>query len=334
MCQEMKSKLTDLFKDAKLNCIIIKGSGNKAFCAGGDVKCIAMEKGPFVPGKPGTLRSDFFREEYELNYMLANAKAMRNSTNKPEKVYQVSIWNGVVMGGGAGISMHGAFRIATENSLFAMPETAIGIFPDVGASYVLSRLPSGIGHYLGMVGTRIKASDLIFSGLATHFIPSKNLMALEKALIEDKGEDVAGTLSKYCCAVPFEKGELEENRQAIERCFNHKKSVECIITALENENSEWSSKTLKIMANHSPTSLKLTHKQLILGRDLPLRGCFEMEFRMMQRAMMAHDFTEGIRSVLIDKDRSPKWDPPKLSQVKEIDHYFDPLSPYELQLFA
>eukprot|EP00611_Tribonema_gayanum_P002041 TRINITY_DN11502_c1_g1_i4.p1 TRINITY_DN11502_c1_g1~~TRINITY_DN11502_c1_g1_i4.p1 ORF type:complete len:316 (+),score=26.14 TRINITY_DN11502_c1_g1_i4:170-1117(+) len=177
MCTSMHDALKQWLPDPSLRCLILKGAGTKAFCAGGDVKSIATEQGPFTPGQPGTLRCDFFREEYKLDWALARAKAVGSKTEEPGHVSQVSIWNGIVMGGGVGVSIHGSFRVATETTLWAMPETAIGLFPDVGASFVLARLPGGLGAYIALLGARLRACDLLYAGLATHCVAADRRVA-------------------------------------------------------------------------------------------------------------------------------------------------------------
>jgi enoyl-CoA hydratase len=180
-------------------------------------------------------------------------------------VLQVSLWDGVVMGGGVGLSIHGAFRVATENTLWAMPETAIGLFPDVGSSYFLSRLPGGLGPYIALLGARLRAHDLLHAGLATHFVPSQDIPALETALIDADGRDAAAVLERF--AAPNSSSgagcSLAAHRAAIDRCFAGKPDVEGVVAALRAEDSDWSRATLQSLHKLSPTSLKV-HYYLML----------------------------------------------------------------------
>jgi len=317
----------------------------KFFCAGGDVKSIyesiqTSTKGqnPKIGyGIPGHLSSDFFREEYILNYKIA--------TQQHSKLPQISIWDGIVMGGGVGITIHGKYRIATENTIFAMPETAIGFFPDVGSMYWIPTLlssskskTSGIGLYLALTGTRLKADDLLYTGIATHYIPSNHLQSLRKSLIEtslvDSGEnsdDIAkDILSSFHLDIPLDQSILYRNKDEMDDIFCNKNSVKEIITYLETRNtkSTFASNTLATLRKMSPTSLKVTYEGLHRSKSntLSLKDVLKMEYRMSQRFMqLKSDFHEGIRAVLVDKDYNPKWDPSTLDLVddNEIQSYFD-----------
>ncbi|KAG5189628.1 3-hydroxyisobutyryl-coenzyme a hydrolase [Tribonema minus] len=320
MCTSMHDALKLWLPDPSLRCLILKGAGTKAFCAGGDVKSIATEQGAFTPGQPGTLRCDFFREEYKLDWALARAKA-------------VSLWNGIVMGGGVGVSIHGAFRVATETTLWAMPETAIGLFPDVGASFVLARLPGGLGAYIALLGARLRACDLLYAGLATHCVAADR----RAALIDADGRDVPDILARFSSAPPPPpKGGpvLEPHRDAIDRCFGGKNGVEGVVAALRAEGSEWSRATLEALLKMSPTALKVTHHQLSLARGLSLRGCFVNDFRASQRRAAAPDFVEGVRAVLVDKDGAPRWRPAALEDVsaQDVEGHFATLGAHDLVL--
>eukprot|EP00611_Tribonema_gayanum_P002040 TRINITY_DN11502_c1_g1_i1.p1 TRINITY_DN11502_c1_g1~~TRINITY_DN11502_c1_g1_i1.p1 ORF type:complete len:410 (+),score=125.12 TRINITY_DN11502_c1_g1_i1:170-1399(+) len=337
MCTSMHDALKQWLPDPSLRCLILKGAGTKAFCAGGDVKSIATEQGPFTPGQPGTLRCDFFREEYKLDWALARAKAVGSKTEEPGHVSQVSIWNGIVMGGGVGVSIHGSFRVATETTLWAMPETAIGLFPDVGASFVLARLPGGLGAYIALLGARLRACDLLYAGLATHCVAADRLPALEATLIDADGRDVADILARFSSAPPLPlKGGplLEPHRDAIDRCFGGKSDVEGVVAALRAEGSEWSRATLDALLKMSPTALKVTHHQLSLARGLSLRGCFVNDFRASQRRAAAPDFVEGVRAVLVDKDGAPRWRPAALDDVsaQDVEAHFATLGTHDLVL--
>ena len=307
----------------------MKGAGTKAFCAGGDVKSIYLylkeNASAAGSGRQGTVDADFFRSEYEMNYLIGTSP-----------IPQVSIWNGIVMGGGVGISVLGEYRIATDRTMFAMPETAIGLFPDVGSSAWLPHLPNGQGLYIGLTGCRLGAADLISTGIATHYIPSENIEEVEKLIVENctedpkKSRDVITDILKGACKKPDNsKTLIESNKDAISRCFANAKSVEEIISLLQEEtrnelHEKWAHSTIQSLSKMSPTSLKLTMAQLKAGKELDLKGCLTMEYRLMMGCMRGLDFREGIRAVLVDKDNSPTWSPSDLSHVldSDIDKFF------------
>ena len=345
MCRDIKRKLLDWHTVNKsVGAFIVKGAGGKSFCAGGDVKSIYLEivgmsaavKKDLGTGKRGMLSSDFFRTEYEMNYLLG-------TSNVP----QVSIWDGIVMGGGVGLSVLGEFRIATEKSLFAMPETAIGLFPDVGSSAWLPHLNGGQGLYIGLTGARLNAMDLIETGIATHFIPSEKIAEVERIMIETCSvdpnkarEEVKAILSQHSCQITdpgiIGKSDIVANKELINKCFHGVASIEDIFSRLSAEagSSAWADKTLKTLNKMSPNSLKITLRQLQDGKKLDLKKCLEMEFKIVMNCMKAPDFTEGIRALLIDKDNNPNWTKKSIQDVKETDvaAYFTLSSHNELQL--
>ena len=318
------SAATTTITTNKVGAFIMKGAGTKAFCAGGDVKSIYLylkeNAGAAGSGKEGTVDADFFRSEYEMNYLIGTSP-----------IPQVSIWNGIVMGGGVGISVLGEYRIATDRTMFAMPETAIGLFPDVGSSAWLPHLPNGQGLYIGLTGCRLGAADLISTGIATHYVPSENIEEVEKLIVENctedpkKSRDIITDILKGACKKPDNsKTLIEANKDAISRCFANAKSVEEILALLQEEtqnklHEKWAHSTIQSLSKMSPTSLKLTLAQLKAGKELDLKGCLTMEYRLMMGCMRGHDFLEGIRAVLVDKDNSPKWSPSELSQVQDSD---------------
>lgn len=349
-----------------------------AFCAGGDVKSVYMSgKGlsgvqadedaaatnQHGYGKRGLLTADFFREEYQMNHRIA--------TQDHDNMPQVSIWDGVVMGGGVGVSLHGKYRVATENTLFAKPETAIGLFPDVGGMWWLPRLPGGIGSYIALTGQRLRADDLLYAGLATHYVPADKIDDLRLALVDatktssddeqERGDDsstpdvaearpeaeaptgdcVAPMLMAYHDAKDVKPSEsfLALNRADIDAVFGNKDSkVEDIIVSLEEmsgSGSSFAADTLEALKKMSPTSLKVTHEGIRRGADLRSIGeVLKMEYRMSQAFMRNHDFYEGIRAVLVDKDQSPKWKPDSLEDVTDdiVASYFEDLGENELVL--
>ena len=345
MCRDIKRKLLDWHTTEKsVGAFIVKGAGGKSFCAGGDVKSIYLEivgmsneaKKDLGTGKRGMLSSDFFRTEYEMNYLLGTST-----------VPQVSIWDGIVMGGGVGLSVLGEFRIATEKSLFAMPETAIGLFPDVGSSAWLPHLKGGQGLYIGLTGARLNAMDLMVTGIATHYIPSDKIAEVEKIMIETCSadpnkarEEVKAILAHHSCQITdpaiINKSDIVANKELINKCFSGVTTIEDVIARLSAEagSNAWADKTLKTLNKMSPNSLKITMQQLQQGKDLDLKKCLEMEFKIVMNCMKAPDFTEGIRALLIDKDNNPKWAKKSIEDVKaeEIAAYFTLSSDNELQL--
>lgn len=255
--------------------VIVKGAGEKSFCAGGDVRAV-VEGGPCEESK------NFFREEYTLNALIGNYK-----------IPYIAFIDGITMGGGVGLSVHGKYRIATEKTMFAMPETAIGLFPDVGGSHFLPRLDGKLGLYLGLTGFRLKSKDVVKSGVATHFCESGRIPELENELLKTKNEnDIKTVLDKFC---PVDQSEfvLAKNIDQINKCFSAE-SVEGIVKNLELDGSEWAQSTLKLFKKMSPTSMKVTQRQLEYGSKMNLVDCLKMEFRMAVHHLEDSDFKEGI----------------------------------------
>ncbi|ELR17732.1 3hydroxyisobutyryl-CoA hydrolase, putative [Acanthamoeba castellanii str. Neff] len=333
MVHLLRPHYTHWEKDPHTAFVLMKGAGGKAFCAGGDIRAIydegiaARQAGKNAGGDPASLGYRFFHDEYVLDYQIATHP-------KP----QVAFLNGITMGGGVGLSMHNKYKVATEHTVFAMPETAIGFFCDVGGSHFLPRLSPGfeVGMYLALTGARLKGYDLVRAGVATHYVPSSKTQVLEEKLKNAENEDhvrhTLAELNEHDTANDA-NSELIKHADAIHKCFG-KASVEDIIVALEREGSEWATHTRNALSKLSPTALKVVFRQLHHGKQLPLNKCFEMEFRMAQRFMAGHDFFEGVRSVLVDKDRNPQWKPARLEQIadSEVDSYFEPLADPSLEL--
>ncbi|XP_020884708.1 probable 3-hydroxyisobutyryl-CoA hydrolase 3 [Arabidopsis lyrata subsp. lyrata] len=322
LCFNMISRLLQLFlayeEDPSVKLVILKGQG-RAFCAGGDVPPVVNN---MVQGK-WRLGADFFRDQYTLNYVMA-------TYSKP----QVSILNGIVMGAGAGASIHGRFRIATENTVFAMPETALGLFPDVGASYFLSRLPGFFGEYVGLTGARLDGAEMLACGLATHFVPSSRLTALEADLCKVGTSDpsfVSTILDAYTQHPHLKQNSLYHRLDVIDRCFS-KRTMEEIISALERdatqELDDWILTTIRALKKSSPSSLKISLRSIREGRLQGVGHCLIREYRMVCHVMkgdISKDFVEGCRAILIDKDRNPKWKLKRLEDMKDnmVDQYFE-----------
>lgn len=302
----------------EMSMVIIKGAGEKAFCAGGDVRALAEAglKGDHT-GKI------FFREEYTLNALIGTYS-----------IPYVALIDKITMGGGVGLSVHGPFRVATERTLFAMPETTIGLFADVGGSHFLSRLGGKLGLYLALTGHRLKGADCLKAGIATHFCESSKLQELEKELINCRNPetDIKEILdrSTKLSKVESHQFSLAPLLEHIENCFSAP-TVEEILVRLKKDGSEWAIKTLEILSKVSPTSCKVIKKELEEGATKSLQECLIMEYRLGTHFCDRLEFYEGVRALLIDKDQNPQWNPPTLEGVTQelVDYHFAPLKPEE-----
>ena len=327
MIRAMDKQLVAWAKDDTIEAIAITGAGDRAFCSGGDVKAVAIDARAALEGKSdGQLTRDFFRFEYILNHRI-------QTYPKP----YISLINGIVMGGGKGISAHGSHRVVTENTLFAMPETNIGFFPDVGGGYFLPRCPGQTGTYLALTSKRIKAIDTIYVGFATHFVPSSDMPELVEALAalswdprKSAQDHVTRTIEDFFAPAPGDS-EIAPHRAMIDHAFAFDR-VEDIVNELQRVSSEWTAETLKAMYAMSPSSLKIALKQIRLGANMPFAQVMTMEYRLSQALARRPDFYEGIRAALIDKDRQPKWKPERLTEVpdQDIDECFEPLGEKDL----
>jgi len=296
--------------DDAVRAVVVRGAGDKAFCAGGDIQKL-YDGGPRSP-----ITQEFFREEYRLN---------RRIHNYP-KPY-IAIMDGITMGGGVGLSVHAGTRIAADNTMFAMPETGIGLFPDVGGSWFLPRLPGEIGMYMAMTGARLKSADCVYAQICDAYMPNDRHDDFIAAL--RAGEDAGAALARLSVA-PGETT-LADMREAVDRCFAGG-SVEEIVAALEADGSDWAQKQLGIMAGKSPSAQKVAYRQLREGATLDFDDCMIMEYRMAQVFMEGGDFFEGVRAVVVDKDMTPKWSPASLSDLSDADvaRYFAPLGERDL----
>jgi len=296
--------------------ILVKGVGGKAFCAGGDIRSL-MES----VASGGTVHEEFFKEEYILNHTIATLPFP-----------YVALIDGITMGGGVGISVHGRFRLATEKTLFAMPETGIGLIPDVGGGYFLPRLRGQLGTYLALTGFRLKGRDAYHAGIATHFCASSQVAEVEQELLEladPSVSNVAAILDSHhaACKIDQEKPfSLEEHMGLIDQAFDAS-TIEEILHNLEACDSPWALKQVQTIQKMSPTSLKISLEQMRRGANLSLEDVLTMEYRLSQGCMHGHDFSEGVRAVLVDKDNAPKWSPCTLSDVTQgvVEEYFKPL---------
>jgi len=289
--------------------IVMKGEGGKAFCSGGDVRNLydMRQEGHSVHDI-----LQFFRIEYELNQIIGTL---------PDHVTQISLLNGITMGGGVGLSVHGEYRVATENTMFAMPETALGFFPDVGGSYFLPRLPlPGVGMWLALTGARLKSCEVYHSGVATHYVQAEKFLDLENALLDITDDrQIALVLHNF-----HEASKQEDSKipcEEVEEHF-HNKTPEEIRDSLAL--SPWGQKQLGLLSKMSPLAVKVTHRQINEGLKLSFPTVFEMELDMCHEFMSGTEFYEGVRSVLVDKDRNPNWKHKTLEEVsqEEVAAYF------------
>jgi len=278
--------------------IVITGAGDRAFCAGGDVAELARRG-----REDRDLFEGFFHDEYRMNQAIARLVTP-----------YVAILDGVTMGGGVGLSIHGPYRVATERTLFAMPETGIGLIPDVGGTHALARLPGEIGTWLALTGARLKAADCVYAGIATHFVPVERLAVLGDVLANN-AEDVGEILATF--EAPAGETALEALRDGIDFHFAHDR-VEDIVASL-NEGDDWAMAQAALIARMSPTSCKLTLAGLRMGRGADIEDALVTEYRMVCEIRRGHDFFEGVRAQLLDKDRNPLWSPATLAAVTDAD---------------
>lgn len=312
----------ETWKSEGLKLIVMKGAGGKAFCAGGDIRSLTESV-----ASGGTVHEEFFKEEYILDHALASLP-----------MPYVAIIDGITMGGGVGLSVHGKFRLATEKTLFAMPETGIGLIPDVGGGYFLPRLQGQLGMFLALTGFRLKGRDVQRSGIATHFCESAKIPDVEQELLElptPNEDNVKAILDSYHgkCKMGDDKPfALQDQQTLIDEIFDAS-TVEDIMERLRANGSPWALKQVEIMNKMSPTSMKVTLEQLRRGATSSLEDVLSMEYRLVQSCCYDHDFTEGVRAVLVDKDNSPSWKPKTLAEVtrEKLDDYFKPL-PKEKEL--
>jgi len=320
MCEAIHSTLQDWREDDAVKMVLIDHEdGSRGFCAGGDIAMLAES------GKgDGQEARAFFAEEYRMN-------AAIKSFPKP----YLAIMDGVTMGGGVGLSVHGDFRVATERTLFAMPETGIGLFPDVGGGWFLPRLQGELGTWLALTGARLKGSDVFAAGVATHFIPSDRLPELRLKLeATEFGDDAATVLSELLAKLsePAAQGSYEAHLRTINQCFAHDRA-EAIVEALERDGGEWASKQAATIREKSPETVKVALRQVREGAACEtFEENMAMEYRIGWRKVQSADFLEGVRAVIIDKDHNPKWSPATLESVStaDVERYFARLGENEL----
>jgi len=274
-----------------LTAVVISSTNPKAFCAGGDIR--AVQENTLAGDHAASAR--FFSTEYALNLYLARYQTPL-----------VALINGICMGGGLGVSVHGAFRVVTETAALAMPETTIGFFPDIGASYFLSRLPGGLGAYIGLTGYRLDAADALYTGLATHFVPSMDIDSVPGFLAASPRAPIDECLRRLAPHTLPADSYLAAHRPGIDRCFSAPTVAE-ITRRLRAESSTWARQTLEVLETKSPQSLEVTSALLAWGRQHDLGRCLEAELDVALEMTRTADFVEGVRAALVDKDRTPRW---------------------------
>jgi enoyl-CoA hydratase len=310
-------------RDPAIHAVAVKGDGGRAFCAGGDVRAIYDARRSAVGD--GDYKTDFFREEYSLI-------ARVHRFPKP----YVALMDGIVMGGGAGISVNGSHRVVTEKTLFAMPEVHIGLFPDVGASRFLNLCPGRAGLYLALSGKRIGAADCLYCGFATHYVSSARLNELVEALaaIQFHPGTARAQVDAAIARFAAEPGTamLPAIQPEIDRAFAGR-SIEAILAALDRERADWAKEARDAMARAAPLSLKITLRQLQLGKGMSVDQALTLEYRLTQHVMAGQDFFEGIRAALVDKDNKPRWQHAAPEDVGEgeVESYFASLGARELK---
>ena len=312
MCEVMSDALLKWRSDANVECVIIDHAEGRGFCAGGDVVMLARS-GEYDAGEA----KRFFFAEYRLNHLLFTYP-------KPT----IAIMDGITMGGGVGISLPCDFRVATENTRFAMPETGIGLFPDVGGGWYLSRLPGRVGQFLALTGARLDGAECHYLHLATHYVEQAALGELVERIV--KGPDrITGALGSTAATPPEAK--IQQNLAQIGRLFASDR-LEQIIAALEADDSDWARTERATLGTKSPLSCKVSLRLLAEGAN---RADFaeemKAEYALAGRVVRTHDFREGVRALLIDKDNNPRWDPAKPEEVDEemLDVLFAPLPDHE-----
>ncbi len=298
MIRALDERLAEWASDKSIRAVMIFGAGDKAFCAGGDVRALYDAK------KSGarTLLSEFFWHEYRMNYRIATY---------PKQL--IAVMDGLTMGGGAGIGLNAPIRVASERVVFAMPECSIGLFPDIGAAHFLQRCPGEIGMFLALTGLRLRTAGLAYTSLVTHTIPADRL---ERLTPESLSIDNVATRT----------ADIAKLQPAIDICFSLN-SMDAIITALENRKDPGSDDSLNLLRRSSPTSLKVTFEHMRRMRGRSLADVLKENWRISQHIMAEPEFFEGVRALLIDRDNAPKWRPATLSEVSAaaVNRYFERL---------
>ncbi len=309
MCHAMSAALSEWANDDSVEAIILDHAEGRGFCAGGDINLLrksALEDG-------GVSGRKFFHDEYQLNHQMMTY---------PKPI--VCFMDGITMGGGVGIALPAKFRVATENTRFAMPETGIGLFPDVGGGWHLSRLGGRLGQFLALTGARLDGAECLWAGLATHYVPSE-MIADAKARIIEKPGRISGVLSEMVGSPP--EARIEKNADKIAKHFASD-TLEDIIASMDADDSDWAAKERDTLGTKSPQTQKVALRQLAESAKLTdFADNMRMEYRIGSRVLLRPDFAEGVRAVIVDKTHDPKWNPATPEEVSDelIDSIFAPL---------
>jgi enoyl-CoA hydratase len=307
MVHALARQLAAWARDDAVTRVVVTAAGERAFSAGGDLRSL------YDLGQAGRQAEalTFWRDEYRLNAAIKHYP-------KP----YVALVDGIVMGGGVGLSVHGSHRVAGDKFLFAMPEVGIGFFPDVGATWFLPRLPGQLGAFCALTGERLRVADGVASGIATHQVRSERFADLAEALCGNVSVDAI--LAAF--AEPVQSGPVMAQRDIIDRCFAAD-SVEAILQALDPVGSDFAIAAAATIRTKCPRSLKIALAQVRRGRDWDFDACMQAEFRIVSRIVAGEDFYEGVRAVIIDKNNAPNWRPPRLEDVSdaEVERHFAPL---------
>lgn len=323
MIRSIAQTLRQWNDDQDIHSIVFKGEGGRAFCAGGDIKA-TYKSGYEIRNNPdhvNVFAQEYFREEYDLNLQ---------TYKYPKPI--ITMMNGITMGGGYGLAGPSPFRVIDETSKFAMPEVGIGLFPDVGAVYKLSRMPDYLGYYLALTGSIINPADMMITNIATHHITPSDLHKIFEVLQNLSHADmpsdqvkvfIEDTLNKVSVP-PADSSHLEQKRSWIKECFAHE-TLEDILAALENSEFPEAKETADLIKTKSPTSLRVTHEYLKRYQTKDFEEILQRDYILSQHFMRGYDFYEGVRAQVIDKDRNPKWQPEKLSDVPSsaVSHFFE-----------
>ena len=318
MILEMERVMPQWEKNPAVKAVVLRGSGDRAFCAGGDVAGLYRE---MRDNPSGTVRRDFFRDEYVVNRRIYRFA-------KP----WISLIDGIDMGGGVGLSVHGSHSVASEKFLFAMPETSIGLFPDVGGGYFLSRLPGALGTFLALTSHRLKGADAQWAGIVDAYVPSAAMNELQAALgaADLSGPDANRKVDAVIARFAADPGmpTLPAMMPDIDRCFSAE-TLQEIVDKLRKHPGDWAQKQLAALMKLSPISMAITLEQLKRCANRSFEDSMTIEYRMSQNCMRPdHDFFEGVRALLIDKDQKPRWNPPTIEGVTQamIEAHFKPVS--------
>jgi enoyl-CoA hydratase/carnithine racemase len=315
MLLRLRTLLGESAADPEVHAVLLQGAGDRAFCAGGDIRALYQSF-----KSAGSLHRQFFLTEYPLDYAL-------HSYPKP----YIVVMDGITMGGGMGIAQGSTLRVVGERTRIAMPEVAIGFFPDVGASYFLSRLPGALGIYLALTGAQIRGADALYCHLADVYLTPQAIASLTKDLSKlDWSDDRANDLRRFIharAAQGLSAPSLSRLRIGIDSHFLHP-TVRAILASLDAETnaeySDWARQTAELMRSRSPTMLCVTLRQLQRGKTMSLGACLRMELSMAQQCLEQGDFIEGVRALLIDKDNAPRWTPNRIEDVTDsmVDVFF------------